>query len=198
MQFLLDHLSAAVVGGGVLLLLAVFARTEQGSSVEAAGYHANRVAALAVSEQLTSDLRNLGMGVPAGSPAVLALEEEGDQTVAFEFVTAADAPFRVRYRLVGAGDRRQLRREVHDGTAFVPAGPAIAVEGFRIDLLDDSGATVVPHQSIVGTGSLRALRVRVETTAPYQQVEGHGGDGLARPPRHSVVEAVHYPTALNP
>lgn len=198
MQFLLDHLSAAVIAGGVILLLAVFARTEQGSSVEAAGYHANRVAALAVSDQLTSDLRNLGMGVPAGSPSVLALEEEGDETVAFEFVTAIDVPVRVRYRLVEAEDRLELRREVYDGAAFVPAGPAIAVEGFRVDLLDDSGAAVVPNQSIVGTGSLRALRVRVETAAPYQHVEGHGGDGLSRPPRHSVVEAVHYPTALNP
>lgn len=161
MQFLLDHLSAIVVSGIVLLILLGVSLASQTSAVQAVQADARFAAADAIVDMLEGDLPNVGAGVAAGDDRILALEGTAALTTAFEFsgavgASATAAVERVRYELeeagtvvVGQGAAQQtvpaytLRRLVHDGSAFRLSGASRStVTAFTVRLLDAAGAPV--------------------------------------------------------
>ena len=63
MHILLDHMSATIVAGMVLLLAAATTGLGFESSVDATGYYAARVQAQAFGDMLKDDFSNFGLGV---------------------------------------------------------------------------------------------------------------------------------------
>lgn len=132
MQHFLDHVSAVLIGGAVMLLVISVWTRHQSAKVAATMAYQARSQVEAVREVISGDMERLGVDVPTGDDAILGLSWTGD-TRAFEFQGRVDAPptsppDRIRYLATsvpcsaGDGTCWRLRRQVHDGSSFQTAG----------------------------------------------------------------------------
>ena len=137
---LLDHLTAILMGGAVLLLLGSVWLQNSTSAVQATETYQQRTRAEALRVTLDQDFAAIGRDVPPGEAAIVALTDIG-ATWTFEFrgrisAPAGQPPDRIRYtatsQTCGAATCRRLRRSVWNGSAFAPAGMNLDVSSFRI------------------------------------------------------------------
>ena len=102
MQAIFDHLTAVIVGAGVILLLGSAWFVASKSSTNAAlGYQSRTLSGTTVSI-LERDFRNIGSGVPTDEQAIIQMQASGMYQV-FEFQTVVDpvdpSPTLVRYEV---------------------------------------------------------------------------------------------------
>jgi len=68
MQFLIDHITATMIGGTVLLILAVAQFRTNEAVVDQTSYYASKKQVLELTNMIESDFKNVGLGVPPGAP----------------------------------------------------------------------------------------------------------------------------------
>jgi hypothetical protein len=158
MQVFLDHITAVLVGGGVILALAAtWVITSQTSTQAGMTYQARAVSGEVIAI-IDRDLRNIGSGVPPSEAAVTGFDWTGAAR-SFEFRATVspepDAPVEwIRYVVEAApagscgraGDCLTFTRHVWDGSAFRPTGP----QGLPVTRFDLSATPL--------TGSLDEIR----------------------------------------
>ena len=99
MQFILDHISASLVGGTVLLILLV-AQVRTGEVVvDQTSYYVAKTQLLNMNDMVEADFKNVGFGVPASTPVFNVVTDD-----ATEFLRLLDPDdtnlATVRYELV--------------------------------------------------------------------------------------------------
>ena len=85
MQILLDHITATLIGGTVILILAVSQFRTSEAVVDQTSYYAVKRQILEMTEMIESDFKNIGLGVPAGTPVFNEVSEN-----AIEFLLLLD------------------------------------------------------------------------------------------------------------
>ncbi|WP_457651834.1 hypothetical protein [Rhodocaloribacter sp.] len=85
MQILLDHITATMIGGTVLLILAVSQFRTSEAVVDQTSYYASKRQILEMTEMIEFDFKNIGLGVPAGTPVFNEVSEN-----AVEFLMLLD------------------------------------------------------------------------------------------------------------
>lgn len=156
MQFLLDHLTSALVGGVVMMvLLAVGARMSDGGR-DTQLYETSRRQSQAFAQQLEHDLLNVGYGVPTTSAPI---QEWTDSTFVFlrKLDTLSTAPVvevayrratvdsvEVRGQTVALYEVQRFQDDVRSG------GSPPTLTGFRIGLVDRAGAATTDLAAAIG------------------------------------------------
>lgn len=135
MQAIFDHLTAVILGAGVILLLGAAWVIASKSSTEAAlGYQARTLSGAAIT-LMERDFRNIGSGVPTSEQAILQMQAAGPNRV-FEFKSTIDPaddaePVRIRYEVTdrnpatceGEPPCYSLTRNVWNGSSWDISGP---------------------------------------------------------------------------
>ena len=156
MQFLLDHLSAALVGGVVILILGVIGIRAGESTTGAQIYESSRRYNQAFAQQLEGDLLNVGYGVPAATDPLL---EWTDSTFRFlrRIDTLAASPVaEVTYRraTVGAVEIDGAAVPLYRVDRFVDGvrtgGSPPTLSAYRLALVTRSGAETADLDAALG------------------------------------------------
>lgn len=149
MSSFIDHLSASLVAGIVILMLVGMHHRGQATAVESVLFYANRAQALSLVEMIERDFPNIGSGVAAGDPMLLSHAWSGS-TGHFEFWAAVDsaagAPAQhIRYEAVPSESAVceqaglacfEVRRLVRAGSGFEVSGRSQeTLTAFEIELL---------------------------------------------------------------
>ncbi len=85
MQVLLDHITATMIGGTVLLILAVSQFRTSEAVVDQTSYYASKRQVLEMTEMIEFDFKNIGLGVPMGSSVFNEVSQD-----AIEFMMLLD------------------------------------------------------------------------------------------------------------
>lgn len=192
MHELLAQIAAAVIGGTIILILAVIAWRGQRATIEAAQYEAATQGTVDIARALEFDLSNLGAGLAGGrlrtSGAVVAFDTAATtRTLAFwtqtdtAQATAGDS-VQVKYEWTATGSAvvRQpdntfadvptyaAKRYVNDGTGYTldgQSGDILTLVAF--DFRDSLGASVMP----LSTPTVREVEVRIRTVSPLGDID---------------------------
>jgi len=68
MQILIDHITATMIGGTVLLILTVAQFRTNAAAIDQTSYYASKKQVLELTNMIEADFKNIGLGVPSGTP----------------------------------------------------------------------------------------------------------------------------------
>jgi hypothetical protein len=172
MQFFYDHLTAAVVGTIVLLMVVAVQFQGQTANVESGAFYMNRVQSLSFIEIMERDFPNIGSGVTPGVDPMITAYDWSGETRYFEFwatVEAGDGAtvelirYEARPTEVDACTRAgeecvEVHRLIHDGTDFRPTGRSQqTLAEFEIELLPAGAALEEVREVRVRMAALSAM-----------------------------------------
>lgn len=212
MQFLFDNLTASVIAGTVLLILASMQMRATQQRVAQTSQDIVQRQAGQLTTWLEEDLGQIGKNMSDDETAFEAPVHSDEEWLTEEFVfeheefdsTGAVDTVRVRYLVESTGASReiytggttetielyQLTREkkvVGETGWQAKGGSGPALEYFDVDLLDRNAEPV--SNPVSNEGAVRSVRVRFSLVAPYQNEE------LAFPASRTNVVVARYPLA---
>lgn len=190
MQYLLDHLSATLVGLALIVILMVVQVRGQHSSAERTAVYAAKKHTLELADLLTRELSNIGAEMPDGQRiGKVSTNAYGlTDTLRFRYVNTAGDTLQIEYVLVPAdtvilADTATVVYKMQRYQNGVLAGGSMAtLRAFNIDLLDDF------HVVVADTllEQARKVRIRLASVLPY-------GD-----PEDFFLPEVYWGTTLRP
>ncbi len=99
MQFLLDNIAATMLGGTVLMILAVSQFSANDAVIDQTSYYATRSQIINMTEMIEADFKNIGLGVTPGTP--IFNEVSGDAIEFLRLLNNTDpVPSVIRYQKV--------------------------------------------------------------------------------------------------